>query len=81
MIWNVLGWVANLSYIVGVILLGRKRKSGFLFGASGNFFYSAKSFVIFQSYDLVILCFVFAIIQMINWWKWRKEERAKKEGL
>lgn len=74
--WDIVSWLANIGFIISAILIGKKKKSGFIFGAFGNSTYAIKA-LIPGHFDpaLSFICFVFSAIQLYNWFKWCGEEK------
>ena len=72
---NLIGWIGNLFFILGAILLAKKIKLGFYCNALGNLIYVY--FAILISKDSLLVLSLFLV--MINIWgiyNWRN--RIKK---
>ncbi len=69
---ELLGWVANLFLLAGFLLLGGKRRSAFLWTAVGEVLWVA-SYWLISRWDMITLCTVFAVLALVNWWRWRPE--------
>lgn len=73
---NILGWVGNVGYIIGIILLGRKRIEGFYFNLVANILYFSLGRILNLSsiWVLSLILGTLNIIAIINW------KRSKSES-
>ena len=69
----IVGWIANVFLIVGLVLIGRKWKHAFVLTVVGEVLWTIESIRIGRP-DMIFLCVVFAGLAGLNWWKWNREE-------
>ena len=67
----IVGWIANVFLIAGILLVGKKWKHAFGLYIVGEVLWAFES-VRIQRLDMVFLCVVFAAIAGHNWWVWNK---------
>lgn len=65
-----LGWIANTILLFGVIFLGKKWRTAFLFTFVGEVGWTVVAIAIGRT-DMTALCVVFAILALRNWRLWR----------
>lgn len=65
-------WIANALIVIGLWLIGSKRRSAFLFSVLGEAIWTAVS-LWRGMYDLAAICAVFAVLAVRNWWMWRAQ--------
>ena len=58
---NLIGWIGNLFFIIGTILLAKKIKFGFYCNALGNLIYVYFAILIFKDSLLVLSLFLVAV--------------------
>lgn len=68
-----IGWLGSILLIVGMLEVGHKRRSGFLYGAVGELFWVLRAFQTGQ-WDLIAICVVFVGVYVWNWLKWGFDE-------
>ena len=66
-------WIANVLFLIGVLLIGRKKKSGWVVEFVGELLWITRSLESKQ-WDLLFVCLMFGSLQLWNFWLWRKEE-------
>jgi len=66
-----MGWFANILLILGLWLVGDKKRIAFMFTFVGESIWTIYSIII-GMYDLAFICFVFAFLAIRNWIKWGK---------
>lgn len=66
-----LGWIANLFLFLAVWLVGKKYRASFLFTFVGEALWTFESYRIERT-DMVVLCVVFGVMALWNWWQWGK---------
>lgn len=64
-----LGWVGNASLVVGVLLLGTKRRQAFLWTVAGGVAWGIASWEIGRV-DMITICVVFTVLALWNWFQW-----------
>jgi hypothetical protein len=62
-------WLANLLIVIGLWMVGSKRRSAFIFTFAGEAVWTAVS-ASKGMYDLAAICALFAVLAARNWWKW-----------
>jgi hypothetical protein len=68
-----MGWFGNAFILFGVYLIGNKNKLGFVFAGVGEVIWSG--YAIHKSnFDLASLSFVFIVMNIYNYLKWRKND-------
>jgi hypothetical protein len=67
-----LGWIANFVILAAIVLLGRKKRLGWVFSIIGNFLWCWYAIQIENGPALFIdgltLC-----LACYNWWQWRRQ--------
>lgn len=66
-----IGWIANVLQVIGLLLLGKKQAIGWLFGIAAEVLW------IFRASDkdmpdLVFISVVYIGVASFNWIKWRR---------
>jgi len=67
-----IGWAGNIFLILGLFLIGRKWRHSFLLTSIGESLWLWESWRI-EREDMVILCGVFLILALWNWWQWGRD--------
>lgn len=62
---------ASFLLFVGLVLLGRKRRAGFLFSIAGEVLWTAAA-LNRGMYDLAVVCAVFGFMAALNFRQWGK---------
>jgi len=73
---DVLGWIGNVGFLLGAVLLAQKKVSGFYWQIEGNFFYLIQAWLMEMS-SLVILSFILIFINICGIINWRKSNDFK----
>jgi hypothetical protein len=68
-----MGWIGNIFLVVGIWLIGCKRRTGFLCALVGELLWTLYARQTGQ-WSLIFICIVFDVIYAINYWKWRKDD-------
>jgi hypothetical protein len=66
-----MGWIGNIFLIIGLWLIGYKKRVAFIFTIIGEsiwIYYSINS----NQLDLAFICLLFAILAGRNFFMWRK---------
>ncbi len=71
-------YIAASSLITGYVLIGKKKKLGWLFSCAGNMLYIGVS-IITGLYGMGMLSTVMTIITLINYDKWSNENKRGKQ--
>lgn len=75
-----MGWVANLLIFAGTWLVGRKDRRAFIFTAVGEAVWTAVA--IERGFtDLAVVCAVFGLMAIWNFFKWRKDAIREQQGV
>jgi hypothetical protein len=64
-----MGWAANVFLLIGMYLVGEKRRSAFLFTIVGELLYVWRGLDTGQT-DLAVICLLFGAGAAWNWRKW-----------
>lgn len=64
-------WIGNIFIIIGLWLIGNKRKEAFIFSIIGESLWIIYSIQI-ELYSLTFICFVFGALALRSWVKWGK---------
>ena len=67
-----MGWVGNVLIVVGLWLVGDKKRSAFVFTTFGESVWGVYA-LYKHMYDLAFICAVFALLALRNWFKWAKD--------
>jgi len=71
---DAVGWIGNIFFVLGGILLARKKVSGFLSNGVGNICYIAQGIIV-GTYSLWVLSIILTSINLYGVYNWRKNER------
>jgi len=69
-----MNWIAFLGILFGNLLVGNKKKFGFVLITFGSILWMIVGFHI-KDYALLLVNLTSTIIMVINWFKWRADER------
>lgn len=64
---------ASILLFIGLYLIGNKLKIGFVFSFLGEVIWTFEAFRR-EMYDLAIVCIVFGLMAIINYYKWNKKQ-------
>jgi len=67
-----MGWVGNVFLVLGLWLVGDKKRSAFIFSCIGETIWVFHA-LSRQMYDLAFICVIFALLAIRSWFKWGKE--------
>ncbi|GAB5465846.1 MAG: nicotinamide mononucleotide transporter [Candidatus Kapaibacteriales bacterium] len=67
-------WLAMLLSLLGVYIIGNKRKSGFLVFALSNVIWALLGFTLMGSYGVAIGNLIFVVINIRGYLSWNKKE-------
>jgi Nicotinamide mononucleotide transporter len=73
---DILGHIGNVGFLLGAVLLARKKVSGFYWQIEGNFFYLIQAWIMGMS-SLVILSFILIFINIGGIVNWRRLKNEK----
>lgn len=65
-------WIANGLIVIGMILIGSRRRSAFLFSAAGESIWTYWAASV-GMYDLASICGLFVVLALVNWRRWGRE--------
>jgi len=68
-----IGWIGNILFIIGALLLANKCKNGFWFNALGNILYIIQGFMT-EMYSLFILSIFLIFINLYGILNWIRED-------
>lgn len=68
-------WFANVLILIGLFLNGGKHRACFVFAAVGELIWTAVS-VTKSQWDLAAICVVFAIMAVINFFRWGRQTQG-----
>lgn len=74
---NIIGWIGNLFFVVGAILLTKKKRLGFYSNLIGNLTYIYFAILISKD-SLLILSLFLVIVNIWGIYNWRTKK--KKNG-
>jgi hypothetical protein len=72
--YYLIDWLAMALSLMGVYMLGKKLKNGFIIFAISNVIWAWLGFTLMGSYGVAIGNLVFAIINIRGYYRWVKEE-------
>ena len=73
-------WVANGLIVIGMILIGGKRRSAFLFSAAGELLWTGAA-AVKGMWDLAFICGLFVVLALVNWKRWGSEQAESGVGV
>lgn len=76
---EILSWVANIFLFSGLVLIGRKKKIGFIFNVLGEACYMLTG-MFAGIVGLAVASGVFIIPNIIGYIRWAKDNKNKKQG-
>lgn len=68
-----MGYLGSCLILIGMWLLGKKQREGFLFGVAGESCWFLRGYYSVAP-DLMSLSIIFIIINIWNFYKWRKKD-------
>ena len=69
--------LAGAVEVVGLYLVGNKRKIAFLLGLLANLIWIGYVLAEGHTYGLLLVCVPAAVVNTRNWFKWRAEEKCR----
>ncbi len=66
-------WVANVILIVGLFLVGERKRSAFVWTAAGEALWLGASLAEGRL-DMAFICAVFLVMAVVNYFKWGKKQ-------
>jgi hypothetical protein len=73
-------WFANLLVLIGLVLAGSKNRFAFVFTAVGEVIWCGCG-LWKGMYDLATICAVFAVIAVVNFFRWNREGGPEKTAV
>lgn len=70
---ELIGWIGNIGFFTGAILLARLNKIGWIFHLLGNVMYFIQGYKLGLS-SLTILSFVLGIVDIYGYYNWRNKK-------
>jgi len=74
-----LDWLAMVLMFLSLVLLGRKKRSGFLFGIGANLAWLAFGAVV-GSVANVVANLVFAVMNVLGYIRWANDDNENADG-
>ncbi len=65
-----MGWIGSTLIIIGIWLVGDKSMWGFVCGALGNAIWIYVGLIRGKQYDLAVVAFVAAVLNLVGLFKW-----------
>ncbi len=65
------GWIANFLQVIGLVLLGKKQRVGWLFGVAAECLWIVRAEAKDMP-DLMFISVIYIAVAVINWSKWGK---------
>ena len=72
MIWEIVGVIAALFELLGVYLLGKKKKSGFMMGLTSCILWIGYTIATGNAVGLYIICIVAILLDIKGFVQWTK---------
>lgn len=69
-------WFANALVLIGLFLVGGKKRSAFLWTFAGETLWCIAG-IQQDMWDLASICAVFAVLAAVNWFRWGREEQSQ----
>jgi len=66
-----LGWAGNVLILIGMWLVGEKKRVCFLWTLVGESIWAGYALWL-KMYDLSFICVIFALMAILNWRKWKE---------
>lgn len=63
------GWLGNIFIVIGLWFVGDRKRSAFIFTIIGELIWAGYAMHL-GMWDLAIICLVFALLALRNWFKW-----------
>jgi nicotinamide riboside transporter PnuC len=67
-------WIANLLLLCGVWRIGKRKRSGFLFGFCGELMWLREAFNAADA-AMLMICLAFAVMYLVDWFRWGKDKQ------
>ena len=74
---DLIGWIGNLGFIIGTILISYKKKQGFIYSGGRNLIYLYLG-LIKDLYSLVFISGFLIITSIFGYYKWTQNEKTVK---
>ena len=75
---DILGWLGNVGFFLGAILLAQKKVSGFWWQIEGNLFYLVQAFILGMT-SLIACSAILIFINICGILNWEYLKRSKNE--
>ena len=69
---EIIGWIGNICFFMGITLIARKHRVGFHYNSGGNLCYLIQS-IIMDNISLVVLSLALIGLNIYGYWNWRKK--------
>ena len=69
---DILGWIANVFFVFGMISLAHKKIKGFYFNTVGNVIYIEVGRQT-ETYSLMVISVFLICVNVYGVWKWKKD--------
>jgi hypothetical protein len=70
--WEVLGLVAGVFELIGLYLIGSKKKLGFILSMAGNIFWITFSISTRSAFGLIVVCLFAFFLNGRGYFNWKK---------
>ena len=75
-----LHWLAGIFTLLGVYVVGRKNKYGFILAIISNLLWIAYVLICGHTYGIMLECLPLLFVNTWNFIKWRRDERKTKKS-
>lgn len=65
-------WIGNIFLIIGLWMVGDKKRAGFIFSIIGESIYVYYSYQ-YKLWGLLFICIIFGLLAIRGWYKWGQE--------
>lgn len=65
-----MGWIGSTLLVIGMLMVGQRKRAGFLVGLVGESFWVLQANAT-EQWDLLVICLIFVGVYAHNWWAWR----------
>lgn len=69
---QIIGWVGTIILLIGLVLVGKKKREGFLLMATGEIIWAIRGYLNMEI-DLVVACAIFSTICFFDFKNWSKK--------
>ncbi len=73
MIEQILGWLGNIGFLVGAVLLTRKNIHGWTAQIIANLLYAIQSYIL-DNYSLLVLSIILIFVNIYGCYSWTRKD-------